>query len=420
MTGAMKASATAVAIMLVVSSSQAALLEVPNQYPTIFAACEAAIAGDTVGVHPGVYFEYYAVVRAGVTVLGLVEDSTQVHVRPTETGLAPFIAGAGDQPVVIENITISPSWHGEAIENFGNADLEVRRCHLVWQGPQQQQVTMIWSWRGNAAIRKSHIDFGTIPAQDQYVFFPYREGRFVVEDCVIELSEWTYMTLWSYAPPAGTVYEYTNNTIWGYVSGTHPGDRQFAVYLVNNILWDYNCGLGPSAQPEVLEFRYNCLVYTELPPDCGYQIGNFVADPQICDPAAGDFRLQPGSPCIGSGEGGEDVGARLGICWPTDVVESPTSVAGGSLWKLAPNPTTAGVAISLDGAPRTSGPCPIEIFDVTGKLVRMLGAPEWQSGVRAYWDGRLADGRDAPAGVYHIRVRHAGEEQPKHRLIMLR
>ncbi len=172
--------------------------------------------------------------------------------------------------------------------------------------------------------------------------------------------------------------------------------------------------------PETLEWRHNCIIEQGPPPDCGYQIGNFVADPLFCEPAAGDYRLQPESPCIGAGEHGENVGARLGVCWPTDVVELPKPVAGGLLCRLSPNPTTGGVAIHLDGARWTSDPCPIEIFDVTGKLVRLLGPPDWESNVRAHWDGRLADGRDAPAGVYHIRVGRTGEEQAMRRLIMVK
>ncbi|MCU0727914.1 MAG: DUF5123 domain-containing protein, partial [Planctomycetes bacterium] len=37
--------------------------------------------------------------------------------------------------------------------------------------------------------------------------------------------------------------------------------------------------------------------------------GNMDADPLFADPAAGDFRLLPASPAIGSGKGGVDMGA---------------------------------------------------------------------------------------------------------------
>lgn len=274
------------------------------------------------------------------------------------------------------------------------------------------------SWRGSAEIRGCHIEFGP-NAVLEHIFVPYRAGHFVLEDCVVEFPEWTHMTLYPTETPPQTVYEFANNTILGHSSGTDTNDREFSVYLVNNILWDYNCGLSPQARPEVLEFRFNCFMYAELQPDCGYQIGNFVADPLFCGPAAGDYRLQPGSPCIGAGEGGENVGARLGICWPTDVEEVSGAVAHRFSCKLSPNPTTGGVAISLDWVASASDHLHIEIFDVTGKLVRVLGSPDWESKTCAYWDGRLADGRAAPAGVYHVGVHRAGGGTTR-RLIMLR
>ena len=66
--------------LLAPGGADARLLEVPHRYPTITQACQAAYPGDTVAVYPGTYSECVMPVRAGVTVLGMGSDSTDVRV----------------------------------------------------------------------------------------------------------------------------------------------------------------------------------------------------------------------------------------------------------------------------------------------------------------------------------------------------
>ncbi len=398
-----------------VAPSLAAFLEVPYEYPTIGAACHAAVSGDTVGVFPGDYVERYAPIFAGVTVLGIADDSTLVRVDPMIDGDPLFAPQAGELPAVVENMQLGATWPGGAIENYG-ADAVLRRCQLLWVGGSGQTAYFIKSWEGNATITRSHIDFGEFLHVDQYVFYPNDAGHFVVEDCVIQMgSNWDLKVGgWD---ADGTVYEFTNNTIPGELFvGEFEPQYHYSLYLVNNIINRVLC--WPPFAPDTLEWRYNCFIEEDPPPDCGYQIGNFVADPLFCEPAAGDYRLQPESPCIGAGEHGENVGARLGICWPVSVEKAPGLVASGPTWRLWPNPTTTGVWIRLDAGTSQPSLTSIEIFDVTGKLVRVLGPGDWESNGIACWDGRLGTGKDAPGGVYHVRVGRAGQETTRGLIIV--
>ena len=57
-------------------AAHAAVLRVPDQYPTIFSALDAALPGDRVEVQPGVYYEHGLRLRAGVLLTGMEEDPT--------------------------------------------------------------------------------------------------------------------------------------------------------------------------------------------------------------------------------------------------------------------------------------------------------------------------------------------------------
>ncbi len=83
-----------------------------------------------------------------------------------------------------------------------------------------------------------------------------------------------------------------------------------------------------------------------------------------------------------------------------------------------PNPATAGVSLRLHLARPT--PVELEIHDVRGRLIRSWTAALVDSGSREYfWDGRDANGRPAPAGLYLVRVR-AGDTQTMRPLILTR
>ena len=102
--------------------------------------------------------------------------------------------------------------------------------------------------------------------------------------------------------------------------GVGPGD---GAYLENSIFWNnakvfFNIfdnpaypGYGPDPMPTI----FNTII-----PSVWHSLGadNIDADPLFVDPAGGDFKLQPGSPAIGAGTNGLDMGyhgacRRLGV-----------------------------------------------------------------------------------------------------------
>ena len=83
-----------------------------------------------------------------------------------------------------------------------------------------------------------------------------------------------------------------------------------------------------------------------------------------------------------------------------------------------PNPFTVSTTIRWELPHATS--VTLRIFDVQGKLVRVLRDGPTESGPGgATWDGRDRAGRRAPAGVYFYRV-SAGDVMRTGRLVLLR
>jgi subtilisin family serine protease len=93
--------------------------------------------------------------------------------------------------------------------------------------------------------------------------------------------------------------------------------------------------------------------------------------------------------------------------WEPLAVESEGVLTSPRLVWSAPNPFAGATEISF--VVRERSPVSVEIYDVAGRLVRVLSRgerPPGSYGVR--WDGRDASGRQAASGVYLCRVTGVG------------
>lgn len=99
----------------------------------------------------------------------------------------------------------------------------------------------------------------------------------------------------------------------------------------------------------------------------------------------------------------------------TGVAETPF---GGLRITGLPNPFREGTELRFV-QPRV-GEAQLAIYDATGRLARRLALGEGPAGERRLaWDGRDADGRELPSGVYLFHLAAGGEEQ-RGRLVKLR
>ena len=89
-------------------------------------------------------------------------------------------------------------------------------------------------------------------------------------------------------------------------------------------------------------------------------------------------------------------------------VEAERPPVSFALHQNVPNPFGCGTSIGYD-VPEGGGHVRIEIFDVAGRLVRVLVDRREKQGRReVVWDGRNWNGRRVPAGIYYCRLRARG------------
>ncbi len=393
-------------VLGIVPQASARILHVPTEYPTISQACCASVSGDTVAIDPG-YYDGGGLVKPGVAVIGLGQDSTDVVV--TSSYGVPFGIPPGDEESFIENLAIDADGIDAACLYNGNPHFVIRNCYLATHG------WMNWTVVGAEAdtrVERCTLFFAMFEGQPIHLTAPC---EVIVEDCV-----WSHGGAYVGTQPAGSRVILRNNTILDgvWVGATNPSSAHFSVRFVNNIMKNY-AECSSTCVPDTVEWLYND--YYDLDPghsapDCGIRIGNISADPRFCNPSGYDYRIDwQESPCRNAGMGGEDIGARLGYCNINTGVEERPGGAGAALWLSAPWPSPSGGGASVLFQVPTGRGAQLRILDLRGRLLRvMLAYPAGGSGMLR-WDGRDEAGRSVPAGTYFLQL--VSDNQTQHRML---
>ena len=94
-------------------------------------------------------------------------------------------------------------------------------------------------------------------------------------------------------------------------------------------------------------------------------------------------------------------------------------IACETIWITAIVPNPANPTCRIDFSVLQDGPATIDIYNITGKLVRRLLADDIQADHHSViWDGADDMGRLLPSGTYLIRIRSGGVSDTKEALLV--
>ena len=150
-----------------------------------------------------------------------------------------------------------------------------------------------------------------------------------------------------------------------------------------------------------------------------YYHDNFSSDPLFCDPENMNFSLAENSPCVGSGEGGENIGALDIGCEAIELSIDKTLVPDlYALHQNYPNPFNPTTKISYD-LPEASV-VSFSIYDLMGREVRTMINSEQTAGFKnIQWNATDNLGKSVPAGMYIYTIQ-AGEFRQTRKMVLLK
>jgi hypothetical protein len=385
--------------------AEATVRHVPAQYTEIHTAIEACAAGDTVLVQAGLYEtilgSQYPIPSAIVI---LAADGRDKTIWEVNDGLR-FPDGPGS--TVLDGFFLRVDSNNGGVHSF-DEDFVFRNNYLWdWSGASVVGAGVLCSPCG--VVENNIISSGAYIGVwvDLGVTTTVRGNLFV--DC----DKWPAWAI-EVKGRCDSVFV-RGNTFGGHNSkvrlSVSAGQSPF-IEFVNNIFTtitpsSLTCE-GSFSEAEVTA-RFNLFEPGYFVPPC-VQLGpqNIFDEPaRICYEWCTDYRLRPDSPAVGSGEGGANMGAPLGVGCEETVEVSTFGVSGPArgLGPASPNPSSGLVRVPV---PDDAEEVVLLVYDVSGRLVRTVRGRS--AGARWIgWDGSDDRGRAMAAGVYGLVLNSRGQ-----------
>lgn len=162
---------------------------------------------------------------------------------------------------------------------------------------------------------------------------------------------------------------------------------------------------------------------------CTPEYGNIFVDPQFCDAEAGNFNLNPSSPCLPGYQNGyycERMGAFGSGCDST-LASTPEITEGGAALSamryrdglgisVSPNPSFGPIQLQISITEPTHAR--VGIYDVAGRKVLEVAEEDLAIGTHRYWLDDVTELGTATDGVYYAVVR-AGDRHVSQAFVIL-
>ncbi len=243
------------------------MINVPGNWPTISEAVQAAFHGDTILVAPGSYTERIVFEGKGLVVTSSDGPEATV-VMPSDPDLAS-VALWNHEPAGTElsGFTFTGHSNNHVIKVGNEADVFI--TNNIFHGNNVGNYSMVWLGTASA---KAVVSRNLFYDNNSYACVGIQYGT-------VEIINNTF------ANNGGGIYRYgsessvvINNII---VNSTSRGIRDVFSIADYNCVWQNNPDYEDGAVPGSNDIS---------------------ADPLFVNPATGDFRLQPGSPCVDAGD----------------------------------------------------------------------------------------------------------------------
>lgn len=284
---------------------------------SIRSAMFAAVPGDTVLVGPGEYHEAVTLHVGGLSperpfvLKSRTPGAATIHCGGLRPGALDI---EGLEHVVVDGFAIDGLWYTStvrAVSVSNSRDITLRNFRFALASGISCQLMRLIGVQ--SAVIEDNL---------------FRSGFYNLvmrncDDVAVRHNtfHWSGVTSLMVSGDAEARYRFVNNIFYDPVP---TWKSNAAVWMapdeLPNFVCDYNLywrersermalfGMSPSAHARL---SLRCDTFEEVQ-TAGYEKNGAYADPLFMDVGDGDYRLQPGSPAVGMGEGGATVGIRFG------------------------------------------------------------------------------------------------------------